>query len=476
MAGIAAWALASQLGLAVVTQDQSALRAAPRDAAPRQAVLWQGDLLEVRGRKGDYLQVYEHRRERAGYVRASQARRVSETAADAPELLALLRFLRDVPGAETLGMRYVQSYLKAAPVRTVDAEPYEALGAMAERLARRAAERGGQGGDALAGQLEVAAGLGVVLRSVDLGSRVQLCYDGAAYLRALTLPGAPDQHARAALGLTRPDCIDPALRPGERTALDSWRARMLDQVDALALEAPWRNRLHLRRAAVWASVAFGQARRSLPAEQAAQRAVQELAAVDAASLGEDDALAYGEAGIRVAAIRWGVTTPPAIAPATPPGVQLVIRPGQAGENCAVLVERTRPAAALVQRCAYGVMWSASVAIRADGAAAALAVQPLDGWQELWLFQRRAGAWVVDVVPPASTGPELGYIEFAGWIPGSAAMLVARETILEGRYRRRFEQLAFETLAPTQGAERPEQLLAFRRWQDPGWAAHTVSQR
>ncbi|HEY9068450.1 MAG TPA: hypothetical protein VIO33_25925, partial [Burkholderiaceae bacterium] len=32
--------------LAIVTQDQVALRAAPRDAAAQQAVLWQGDVLE----------------------------------------------------------------------------------------------------------------------------------------------------------------------------------------------------------------------------------------------------------------------------------------------------------------------------------------------------------------------------------------------------------------------------------------------
>ena len=47
-------------GFAIVTQDNTALRAAPRDSAATQAVLWQGDALEVRGQRADYLQVYDH--------------------------------------------------------------------------------------------------------------------------------------------------------------------------------------------------------------------------------------------------------------------------------------------------------------------------------------------------------------------------------------------------------------------------------
>ena len=49
--------------LAIVTQDQSALRAAPRESAQQQTMLSQGDTLEVRGEKHDYLQVYDHRSE-----------------------------------------------------------------------------------------------------------------------------------------------------------------------------------------------------------------------------------------------------------------------------------------------------------------------------------------------------------------------------------------------------------------------------
>jgi hypothetical protein len=111
---------AGQRGIAIVTQDQSALRAAPRESAAQQAVLWQGDSLEIRGQKGDYLQVYDHRRERAGYVRATQVRSQSLAPEAAPELLSVLRFLRDIPGSEALGISYAAAYLHAAPAAAID--------------------------------------------------------------------------------------------------------------------------------------------------------------------------------------------------------------------------------------------------------------------------------------------------------------------------------------------------------------------
>ena len=61
------------LGLiATVAQDQIPLRAAARESALQQTVLWQGDTLEVRSEQLDYLEVYDHRRERAGYVRTGR--------------------------------------------------------------------------------------------------------------------------------------------------------------------------------------------------------------------------------------------------------------------------------------------------------------------------------------------------------------------------------------------------------------------
>ncbi|MEP6825474.1 MAG: hypothetical protein ABI919_11725, partial [Ramlibacter sp.] len=106
-------AAALALSAAIVTTDNAVLRAAPRDSAQQQAQLWQGELLEVRGERLDYLQVWDHRRERGGFVRASQVRRTAMTAADAPELLAVLRFVRETPGAESLGIGLAAAYLKA---------------------------------------------------------------------------------------------------------------------------------------------------------------------------------------------------------------------------------------------------------------------------------------------------------------------------------------------------------------------------
>ncbi|HLO93755.1 MAG TPA: hypothetical protein VK195_05510, partial [Burkholderiaceae bacterium] len=57
---------------ALVLQDQTALRAAARDAAPSQAALWRGEAVEIRGERLDYYQVYDYRRERGGFVRKGQ--------------------------------------------------------------------------------------------------------------------------------------------------------------------------------------------------------------------------------------------------------------------------------------------------------------------------------------------------------------------------------------------------------------------
>src|SRR5262249_31358740 len=90
--------LAQAQGFAIVLQDGTPLRPTAGAAAAASAVLWQGETLEVRGARLDYLQVWDYARERGGYVRASQVRRLALAAEETPELLAVLRFLRDVPG------------------------------------------------------------------------------------------------------------------------------------------------------------------------------------------------------------------------------------------------------------------------------------------------------------------------------------------------------------------------------------------
>ena len=241
--------------IAIVTQDQSALRAAPRNSAAQQAVLWQGDSLEIRGEKGDFLQVYDHRRERAGYIRASQVRVQSLQPEAAPELLAVLRFLKDSPGSEALGIAYAAAYLRAAPASAIDGEPFAALGEMADRLARRASSgRSGKAAEAAAAHVEVAASYGVRLLSHERDGQVRLCSDGEAQRRVFTLSSSEIHKALAALSLTDHDCVPPTLTPSERFAYDNWRAELLlDRVALPALPGMLKNRLHLRRAGVWAS-------------------------------------------------------------------------------------------------------------------------------------------------------------------------------------------------------------------------------
>jgi hypothetical protein len=96
---------------------------------------------------------------------------------------------------------------------------------------------------------------------------------------------------------------------------------------------------------------------------------------------------------------------------------------------------------------------------------------------MWLFRKEAdGWWTVSVLPPAATTPDVGYAEFAGWVPGGARMLVAREALGEGKYRRNFELVRLDSLLPVQQASDPSLLLAFQRWHDPAWKRDTLSVR
>jgi hypothetical protein len=467
--------LAAAAALAIVTQDQAVLRAGPQRSAPQQATLWQGDTLEVRGAHLDYVQVYDHRRERGGYVHASVVRVTDLRPEDAPGLLAVVDFLRDAPGSEALGIAYAAAHLKAAPADTITAEPFLALGLMADRLATRASSRSGNANDAkLAAHIDVAAAYGVRFASFERDGRMQLCYDGEALRTVLALPSTPEQRARAALALTRHECVDPQLVGLDLRAFNEWRADVLDRADTGALPPLLRNRLRIRRAGVWAGLAFALTRQGESGQECGARALQELAAVVKTELTLDDRAAYTEAAVRVGASRW------AAEPATLPlgALRVATHAGdEPGETCVSLLDGTHDERhPLVRRCTYGTVWPASASANRAGTALALAVQPLESWREIWVFRKGKQGWTLNVLPPSYEGPGVGYAEFAGWVPNKAQLLVARETRVQGRWQRSFEVVRTDTLAVVRRADDPRNLSAFYRWQTPAWQALTVSLR
>ena len=258
---------AQAAGLAIVIEDRTSLRAAPRGSAQQQAVLWQGEVLEVRGERLDYLQVYDHKRERGGFVHASLVRRTGLTAAEAPELLSVIRFIRESPGAEALGIGLTAAYLQAAPAEALDGaagiEAFDALGGFADRLARRASSGSLQDKAAAALLSAPPRGrprYGIGFASYEYEGRMRICYNGEAFRRVLALPASPEQRVRAALALTRPECVNPDLGPLEHARLDQWRADVLDRADTAGLPGYLKNRLLMRRAAVWSSIAYQHAR------------------------------------------------------------------------------------------------------------------------------------------------------------------------------------------------------------------------
>ncbi len=475
-------AIGAPLATAIIIQDRVSLRAAPRDSARQQAVLWQGEAVEVRGERMDYLQVYDYKRERGGFVRASQVRRTALTAEEAPELLSIVRFLRDAPGAEALGIGFAAAYIQAVPAEVLNSEAgieaLDAIGVLADRMGRRASSGVPQSRAAeaaLSAHLDVAAGHGINFATNERDGLMQICYDGSAFRRVLAMRSNPEQRARAALSLTRPECISHDLHPQERNRMDEWRADVLDRVEAAALPGYLKNRVLMRRASVWASLAYQRARKGETADATAQRALAELAAVNKTELTDDDLPAYSDAAMRVSASRWAAV--PAPAAAIGKGTRIVTVPGQTGETCVLLVDaKGNTGNPLAKRCTYGIVWVSSATKNREGTALALAVQQMDAWRELWVFRKESDGWAIRVLPPATTGPDVGYAEFAGWVPGGTQMLVAREAKGEGKYRRNFELIRLETLATVRQAGDPSILGAFQRWQDPAWKRHTLSLR
>jgi hypothetical protein len=456
--------------LAIVVQDHTPLRSAAQSGATELTTLSQGDVLEVRGEHAGYLQVYNYRRERGGYLRSDAVRSLGLTANDAPELLAVLRFLRESRGSEALGISYGAAYLKAVAPQALTAEPLAAIARMAERLADAASGSGTTGVD-VGAHLDVVGQFGIHMRSFERNGRLQMCYDGELFRQVLTYPKASaEERALAALSLTRPDCIDPALGPAPRADLDHERSAILEGITERELTPLTLSRLRARRATVWAAIAFEQAQHGQSAAIAGQHALTALLGVRVDDLGEDRRNEYVDTLVRVGASRW------AAALSAPPSNPLAVSatPDEPGQTCVALKNPQSGAPALVQRCTYGIAWMASAQVIAPGQAVVLAVQPLQSWRELWIFHKRGSAWIVEVLPPGYDDPDEGYIEYAGYVPATRRLLIVRELKQRGRMLRSFEEVRLDDLVTVKQASRPDLLRDFGRWQDASWRRDTLA--
>ena len=323
-------------------------------------------------------------------------RRTALAPDEAPELLAVIRFVRETPGSEALGIGFAMGYVQAAPAEALRGkdgiEVFDALGTMADRLAHRAsfgAALAKPAQAALAAHLEVATRYGVRFRSYEREGRMQVCYDGEAFRRVLAMERRRRRRrARAALALTRPECVDPQLRPLERSQADQWRADVLERVDAAALpglpEEPRADaaREHLQRAGLPAGAARPARRRggAARAGRAGRRQQGRAHGGRPARLqrrGDADqrfALggAAGAGGKRLAPARHRHRARPA---------RRNLRAAGGRE-----ARRRQPAREALH---LSLVWTQSASLNREGNALALAVQPMAAWRELWLFRKGA---------------------------------------------------------------------------------------
>jgi hypothetical protein len=487
-------AAAAVLLVAIVAEDPAVLRNAPRDDAPAQASLWRGDWLEVRGETAGFLKVWDHRHERPGFVRPGIVRvhRLDEAAA--PELGAVVRFLRDAQGFESLGIGYAAMFLRAAPAGADTSEALAAIGGMADRLARRASGRRTSAKDAtLAGHLEVAASYGVRFSALDgdvgdVGGTARLCYDGEAWEQVLASPvAAPIEKARAALWLAGTRCLPALLPPAKQREHNDRRLQALGGVDAAALPAWLGGRVRLARAEAFAWRAYDRARQAatddaadVAAQAAEEAAIRELALTDRGVLAPEDVVRRDEVAVRVGASRWAAEAAPR--DARKRAVTITTAARAPGETCVrVVAANDNARTPLAERCTYGVVWTSALRWSASGTVATLAVQPLPAWTELWVVRKgddHTDGWTIDTLAPATTDPntDIGYVESAGFSPDGTRLLVVRDARVAGRPTKKFQVLSASTLAVEIQCTDVTRLSAFKRWQAAWWKSGTLALR
>lgn len=474
--------LALALVAAVIGGDHVVLRASPGRAAAQQAVLWRGDWVEVRGEQRGWLKVYDHRHERPGWLARPSARVVELDEKSAPVLRAVVEFLRDAPGSESLGIAYAALYMKVAPAagvgaapgaidtsagRAIDASLLVSLGTMADRLAHRASTESAD--SHAAQQLEVAQSWGIGFASVERPEGVRTCYDGAAFRQALALAPSKRELATAVLGLTDPACDPQVIGATERRTHDEAALALLERVDPTEVGGPLGNRVRIRRAVIGSRLAWAMARGGDPkAARTADAAVSAYARVDRAELADDDAGDFEAAALAVAASRWAAVAPVAPRRADP---ALALTAGEPGQTCLAI-------AGSPPRCTYGQVWASSFRVAPDHAAAVVAVEPLPGWLELWMFRRAAGAggWTVDVLAPATEGPDLGYVELAGWSTDGSRAVLVREARSEGWVHRTWQLVRLDALTVERQTSRLADLGVARSWIAPEWRGRTLALR
>lgn len=449
----------------LVLQEGAALRIAPKDGSPEQARLTRGEALELRGERLDWLQVWDYRRERGGFVRRSQ---LLQLPSDRQALRAQLQLALPQEGQEGLALALGSAFVQAAPAAELSsaagAEVLDAIGQLGQRIAASSGAR-------RAGLLDVAARYGLRFEAFEQGDgSVKLCDAGDAYRALLKLPAAtPAAKARAALALTQPDCRPTTLSSSQRLASDEARAALLQQAPLQGLPQYQANRLRSRRAAVAASRAFLSQAPALAAEAQA-----ELAQVEVAELAEDDQGEFNDAAMRVNAVRW-LALPAMQERQLSAQLQLRLVAGSSpGEQCLQLRQQGQ---VVLSKCSVARLPLASATLSREGRAIAMAAQPLDGWRELWLLRAGPQGWTLDVLPPSLAAPGLGYVEFAGWVPGGREILLASESRAEGRYSpRRFIQMDLTTMSPLRQSPDVTALGAFQRWADPAWRGASVALR